>query len=391
MNEKPQSIQERNDAILGWVLDREIPSAKVGKALIRLQRTKGKAETADLEQQLRVAAAPLKDKARRTLEICSRLQMGMVFLGSPDYPPMLEMIQDPPAILFYRGRREVLTMDAVAVVGSRRATPYGRQAAYDIAAAVSEQGLCVVSGLAVGIDSVAHRGALDRSGATVAVMAGSLEGCYPKRNEWLFKRILETGAAVSEYPPGVPVLKYHFTERNRIVSGMCRSVVVAQAGMRSGSLITAGYAAEQSREVFCVPGSIYEPEYMGSHRLIQDGANILVSVRELLEDNGLSEQCMLSMPAESSHHMESLPLRRQRTSEAKAWEETRRMRGQDNQRQQQAGQWRWLYEAIDDFGSSPEALLRSTGTDPVTLQIGISEMEILGLIRRSGPLITKTR
>lgn len=277
-----------------------------------------------------------------------------------------------------------MNVDSVAVVGARRATAYGRKCAYEFAQQAVKHGWNVISGLAVGVDTAAHLGALDQRGDTVAVMAGSLEHCYPKSNERLFDQIAAEGLLLSEYPPGSALQRWQFVQRNRIVSGMSKAVIVAQAGVSSGSLITARYAAEQGRDVYCVPGSIYEPEYLGSHRLIQDGANILYDMEMLFTEGMLSDQSQLMIP---DSHSDCFEQRVSSGSETAAVRRTGQLRNRKEENKKKAGEYLWLYEAIDDFGISAEKLSEVTGRDPQTVQRGLTMLELCGLLERNGSIV----
>ena len=192
--------------------------------------------------------------------------------GGQYYPALLENIHRPPDILYGTGNAAVLKNRCVAVVGARRATSYGKRAAYQIGRRLAESGLTVISGMAYGCDAEAHRGALEAGGATAAVLGCGVDICYPAANAPLRRRIAEKGLLLSEYEPGTPPRPYRFPQRNRIISGICEAVVIAEAGLSSGSLITAECAAEQGRRVFAVPGSIFAPGSLGCNKLIQDGA-----------------------------------------------------------------------------------------------------------------------
>jgi DNA processing protein len=211
---------------------------------------------------------------------------GAITLSSPEYPSLLRAIPDAPLVLFVRGDVSSLTASHIAVVGTRNPTRPGVETARDFAATLAREGLGVVSGLAVGIDAAAHRGALDASATTVAVAAHGLDMVYPRRHRDLADRIAQSGALVSEFPPGVPPLRENFPRRNRIISGLSLGVLVVEAAVRSGSLITARLGAEQGREVFAMPGSIHNPMARGCHRLIRDGAKLVETVADLLEELG---------------------------------------------------------------------------------------------------------
>jgi DNA processing protein len=207
--------------------------------------------------------------------------------GQADYPPLLAEIPDPPAVLFVRGNPAILARRHVALVGSRNPTPAGVQTASVLAWGLATAGYGVVSGLALGIDAAGHRGALDAGGATVAVMGTGPDLTYPPRNAGLAEAILAAGSTLAtEFPPGTGPRPQHFPRRNRIISGLALGLVVVEAAQRSGSLISARLAAEQNREVFAVPGSIFSPLSRGCHDLIRQGAKLVQVVEDILEEFG---------------------------------------------------------------------------------------------------------
>lgn len=206
----------------------------------------------------------------------------LVTCDDPRYPPALAEIPDPPLLLYVSGRVELLAQPLIAVVGSRNASVQGRVDAESFAAALSGAGLCVVSGLALGIDTAAHEGALRGAGSTIAVVGTGLDRVYPARNRALAHRIAAQGCIVSEYPLGMPPLAANFPRRNRIISGLAAGVLVIEAAAQSGSLITAQLAAEQGREVFALPGSIHSALTKGCHRLIREGAQLVETVDDVL-------------------------------------------------------------------------------------------------------------
>lgn len=213
------------------------------------------------------------------------LRDSVVTLVDPDYPPLLKEIIDPPLALHVRGDRSLLARHAIAIVGSRRASPYAVNAAKHLAAPLaSEAMLVIVSGLARGVDTAAHEAALDAGGGTIAVLGTGIDVVYPKSNRALFRRIEKEGLIVSEFPPGTPPLSQNFPIRNRIISGLSLGTVIVEATGRSGSLITARTAAEQGREVFAVPGSIFSAGTEGTHRLIQYGAKLVHDVNDVIEE-----------------------------------------------------------------------------------------------------------
>lgn len=213
------------------------------------------------------------------------LRDATVTLADPDYPPLLREIADPPLVLYVRGRRELLGRDAVAVVGSRRASPYSANAARAITTPLAGRAkLVIVSGLARGVDAAAHEAALDAGGATIAVLGTGIDLVYPRAHTRLARRIEAEGLIVTGFPPGTPPLPAHFPIRNRIISGLALGTVIVEATSRSGSLITARMAAEQGREVFAVPGSIFARGSEGTHRLIQYGAKLVHDANDVLEE-----------------------------------------------------------------------------------------------------------
>lgn len=205
-------------------------------------------------------------------------------LGEPAYPALLATLADAPPLLFVRGDPEALTQAALAVVGSRNPTTDGRRLASRFAADLTRCGLVVVSGLAVGIDAAAHRGALEAGGLSVAVCGTGLDTVYPRTHAALAEQLIAEGALVSEWPPGTPALPAHFPRRNRIISALSLGTLVVEAAPRSGSLITARLAAEQGREVFAIPGSLDNPMARGCHALIRQGAKLVESVADILEE-----------------------------------------------------------------------------------------------------------
>lgn len=207
-----------------------------------------------------------------------------VFLDQPGYPSRLAQIANPPPALLMQGEASLLDAPQIAIVGSRNATPAGRDIAYELAAALAEAGLSVTSGLAEGIDAAAHRGALAGGGGTTAVLGTGPDRVYPRQHKDLAHAVCANGLLISEQPVGTPPRGFNFPRRNRIISGLSLGVLVVEAGPRSGSLITARLAADQGREVFAVPGGIHNPLARGCHALIRDGAKLVESVTDILEE-----------------------------------------------------------------------------------------------------------
>ncbi|MCB2261932.1 MAG: DNA-processing protein DprA [Candidatus Thiosymbion ectosymbiont of Robbea hypermnestra] len=201
----------------------------------------------------------------------------------PRYPPRLAQVSAPPILLFVRGDPEILADPMLAIVGSRNPTPTGRETTKGLARYLAACGLTIVSGLAIGIDAAAHTGSLEE-GRTVAVLGTGPDRVYPAAHRDLARRIAKNGALVTEYPPGTAPLGRNFPRRNRLISGLSLGTLVTEAAPKSGSLITARYAVEQGREVFAVPGSIHNPLARGCHALIRDGAKLVESAADILEE-----------------------------------------------------------------------------------------------------------
>lgn len=234
----------------------------------------------------KIAAARTSVDAEAELELCRRRGIEILTEDAPSYPRLLREIADPPGVLFVRGRLLAQDALAVAMVGTRHATPYGLRQAQRLAAALARAGLTIVSGLARGIDAAAHRGALEAGGRTLAVLASGVLEIFPPEHAELAEQIAAQGALVSEAPSRAEPLRGTFPQRNRLISGLALGVIVVEAPERSGALITARHAMEQGREVFAVPGSIESRSSHGCHRLIQDGARLVQSVDDVLEELG---------------------------------------------------------------------------------------------------------
>jgi DNA processing protein len=206
--------------------------------------------------------------------------------GSPWYPALLASIPDAPLVLFVEGDPSTLSLPQLAVVGSRNPTQTGRDTAVQFAGHLAAAGLAITSGLALGIDAAAHRGALAGGGCTIAVLGCGLDRVYPRENAALAREITTRGALVSDLPTGTPPLKQHFPRRNRLISGLSVGTLVVEAALQSGSLITARLAAEQGREVFAIPGSIHSPLSRGCHRLIRHGAKLVETADDIFTELG---------------------------------------------------------------------------------------------------------
>ncbi len=221
-------------------------------------------------------------------------EISVVLLGEPSYPRALTQIADPPVILYTRGRSPEPEMPLVGIVGSRRATPYGRAIAHKLSRELAQLGWGIVSGMARGIDTAAHKGALDVGGYTLAVLGCGVNVCYPRENNKLMQRILDKGFIISEFPPDVGPHAKNFPIRNRIISGCSMGIIVVEAGERSGSLITAYNALEQDREVFAIPGPITNKYSKGTNRLIKQGAKLVEDVTDIVEEFPYLDRVSLS-------------------------------------------------------------------------------------------------
>jgi len=235
---------------------------------------------------LQTPTAMMQNRIELTLDWAAQPGRRILTLADADYPQALLNIADPPILLYIQGRDRLLSATSLAVVGSRNATVQGIQNAERFSEAASRAGLTVVSGLALGIDAAAHHGGLRGSGSSVAVIGTGIDIVYPMRNRALAQRLAEEGCIVSEYPLGMPPVAANFPRRNRIISGLARAVLVVEAAAQSGSLITARTAAEQGRDVFAIPGSIHSPLSKGCHQLIKQGAKLIESAQDILEELG---------------------------------------------------------------------------------------------------------
>jgi DNA processing protein len=224
-----------------------------------------------------------KRDAAKYLDILKRENIRVITINDAEYPFNLKNIYDPPIVLYIKGSFEI-GEKMIAVVGARRATPYGCDMAKIIAGELSRLGITVVSGMARGIDSWAHRGALDSGGRTIAVLGCGADVIYPSENDVIAGEIAHNGAIVSEFVPGTPPIPINFPARNRIISGMSLGVIVIEAGEKSGSLITANHALEQGREVFALPGNVNSSVSVGTNKLIRDGAKIITGMEDILEE-----------------------------------------------------------------------------------------------------------
>ncbi len=279
--------------------------------------------------------------------------IGYLARGESGYPPRLETITGPPAGLFVRAARQpaatarrLLERPCVAVVGSRSASRYGLDAAVSLARDLSRSGICIVSGMALGVDAAAHRGGLEGAGGSIAVLGCGADVVYPARHRALYRELVDGGAIISEYPPGTPARPWRFPARNRIIAGICRAVVVVEARRRSGALITAEFCLEQGGEVCAVPGSIFSELSRGPNNLIREGAVPVTGAGDVLQLLGMEEQPpAAARPAELSR------------------------------------QERQLLAALDGDTLTPDQLAAATGIPPAEIPALLLSLELEGLVR----------
>ena len=248
-----------------------------------------------------LARGPEPALLERTLEWLAQPAHHLVTLADADYPKALLEAAGPPCVLYANGRRELLDRPAIAIVGSRNATPLGMRDAEAFAESLSNAGLCVVSGLARGIDAAAHRGGLKGSSSSVAVMGTGPDRVYPASNRALARDLAQDGCLLTEFPIGTPAVAGNFPRRTRLISGLARGVLVVEAALHSGSLITARLAAEQGRDVFAIPGSIHSALSKGCHDLIRQGAKLVESAQDVLVELRLANAREESKPRATDH------------------------------------------------------------------------------------------
>jgi DNA processing protein len=242
-----------------------------------------------------VGSFPWRDALHRELRVIETRGLDLLRFGDEQYPELLAVIHSPPPILYLRGTIQPKDRIAVAIVGSRQASPYGSAMAERVSRELAARGVTIVSGMARGIDAAAHRGTLDAGGRTIAVLGCGLGVTYPPEHAELADRIAAQGALISEFPIFTPPKPSHFPQRNRIISGLARGVVVIEAGLESGALITANYALEQGREVFAIPGQVTSRSSSGCHQLIKAGAKLTEGWEDIWEE--LEPQLTLPAPA----------------------------------------------------------------------------------------------
>ena len=233
----------------------------------------------------------------RMLEYINKYPIKTITPLEEDYPRMLRYIKDPPSILYYIGDIKIASNNCISVVGSRHATGYGKWAAQMLGRKLAEYEIVTVSGMALGIDTYAHKGSLENKGKTIAVFGCGVDVCYPKSNKDLMMEILQEGLILSEFPPEFQPTNYSFPIRNRIISGLSVGTVIVEAGISSGSLITAEYAAEQGRNLYAVPGNINNIYSIGTNKLIKDGAVPITVIDDIIDELGLQRKESVQLKA----------------------------------------------------------------------------------------------
>jgi DNA processing protein len=272
-------------------------------------------------------------------------ERSLITVGDPSYPGSLLHTADPPLLLYAQGRLDLLTRRAVAIVGSRNPTAQGSDNARQFARHLSQAGITVVSGLALGIDGAAHEGALEGSGSTIAVVGTGLDRIYPARHRELTHRIAEQGLLLSEYALGTPPLRENFPQRNRLIAGLAQGTLVVEAALASGSLLTARSASEAGREVFAIPGSIHSPQSRGCHWLIKQGAKLVEAAQDILDELQVPQRAgVAASPTEETEDP--------------------------------------LLQALGHEPTTLDALLARTGEATATLQARLMELELEGQVAR---------
>jgi DNA processing protein len=222
------------------------------------------------------------DKIKEEVEVANKKGISIICLSHPEYPKNLKNIPDPPPVLYYKGNLRPSDDLAVAIVGTRMPTSYGRRHAEELSYELSKQGVTIISGLARGIDTIAHEGAIKSGGRTIAVLGNGINIIYPEENRMLFDKIIKNGAVISEFPLFTPPNPYNFPKRNRLISGLALSSVIIEANLKSGSLITARFCKKQNRLLFALPGNVNFDKSKGTNKLIKEGAKLLENPKDIL-------------------------------------------------------------------------------------------------------------
>jgi DNA processing protein len=298
-----------------------------------------------------IRKGPFEKGVERELTLLEKVGGRILTLGEENYPKRLKEIYDPPPVLYVRGELRKQDELAISIVGSRKTSPYGRWFTERVSRELAQQGVTIVSGMARGIDSVAHQGAISEGGRTIAVLGCGVDIVYPRENRRLCEQVIDHGAVVSEFPMESPPEAGHFPKRNRIISGLSLGVVVVQAGKDSGSLITANYALEQGRDVFAVPGNVGAESTQGTNHLIKQGAKLVESSEDILQ--------------------EILPQwRRDEKAISKVEEREKGLSGEEKA----------LYAVLGDTPLHIDAIIRETQLDPGKVSSLLLNLELKGFV-----------
>ena len=301
----------------------------------------------------------LPDAVKKDLDLVRRRRIHIITMNDPTYPALLRHIDDPPPFLYVRGTLNP-EVNCISIVGSRNATTYGRSTARRLAADLATQGFAVVSGMALGIDTAAHEGALQAQGETIAVLGSGFEHIYPASNRKLSGLIAENGAVITEFPMLTGPEAHNFPIRNRIISGMSLGTVVVEASRKSGSLITARLAAEQNREVFAVPGSIQSFKSIGTHTLIKQGAKLVENVQDIIEEVSSSVP-VAAMSSTSEHKVQKRPKQLPLLTDQEAL----------------------ICSALETYPIHIDELIRKTALSSGSISSILLQLELKGIVRQS--------
>ena len=327
------------------------PEAVFRAKIPELKRVKGMGE----EIAHRIVNKKFSSDPEKEMRRAEKINAKIITYQDPAYPELLKEIHSPPMVLYVRGKDIPIKQPYVAVVGSRNPTHYGLKASESIGFGLARRGIGVVSGMAKGIDSAAHYGCLNGKGFTVAVIGTGIDLVYPRTNRALAEKLSEKGAVVSEFPMGSPPEPKNFPIRNRIISGLSRGVVVVEATMNSGSLITASMALDQGRDVFAVPGSIYSFKSTGAHSLIKQGAKLVENADDILEEFGLGDR-----PAQQNSLFE----------------------GMDDSMPELSEPEKRLYDLLGEYPMHIDDMVRQVEMDPGEVSSLLMSLELKGLVRQ---------
>lgn len=309
-------------------------------------------ETLDTNFARAIIVSRKKIDPERLLQEVLKKGIRILTIKDKNYPKLLKEIGDPPFLLYVKGEIKKEDNFSMAVVGSRRPTNYGREVTESLTQALVLQGFTIVSGMARGIDSIAHKTALEAGGRTIAVLGSGVDVIYPPENKKLYEEIAQNSAVISEFPPGTQPTPYNFPQRNRIIAGLSLGVLVTEAAEKSGALITAGFAGEFGREVFAVPGPIYSKLSAGTSALIKDGAKLVYKVQDILEELGLEQKALEDL------------------SDAKVGPDT--------------GEMKMILELLQNEPKHVDEIIKETKLSAAQVSSFLSMMEISGFVKSMG-------